>query len=77
MKPTTTSLSEKAQLRFQILEKIFSKLGEEQSQLILMYYRGHHPREMAKRMNISEPQLKKKLLAAKQEAKVFIKKHYR
>lgn len=77
MKPITTSLSERAQLRFQILEKIFKQLGDEQSRLILMHYRGYRTRDMAKELNIPESVLKNKLRAAKKDVKHLIGRIYR
>ncbi|PHN03359.1 sigma factor-like helix-turn-helix DNA-binding protein [Flavilitoribacter nigricans] len=76
MKPITNSLSERAQLRFQILEKIFKQLGDEQSRIMLMHYRGYSPRDIAKALNISEPIVKNKLNATKQEARKLIQKYY-
>lgn len=76
MKPITTPLSESAQLRFQILEKIFNQIGDEQSHIILMHYRGHNPKDIAKTLKISEATVKKQLLAGKKKARNLIKKYY-
>lgn len=77
MKPTTTSLSESAQLRFQILEKVFNQIGDEQSRIILMHYRGYGPKEIARELNISEAVVKKQLLTGKKKARKLIQKHYK
>ncbi len=76
MKPIINSLSESAQHRFQILEKIFNQIGDQQSRIILMHYRGHSPKDIAKTLHISEVDVKKQLLSGKKKARNLIKKYY-
>jgi DNA-directed RNA polymerase specialized sigma24 family protein len=77
MKPNPSSLSDGAQVRFQVLEKILDQIGDKQSRLILMHSRGYRPQDIARELNISEPKVYRQLHAAKRDVKNLLKKYYR